>query len=73
MTKIIVCVCGAGTMGSGIAQAAAQAGFYTLLYEPVSQVLGNAKNRIENNLKWLVEKIRLMKVKKKPFCNVFSF
>ncbi len=57
MTKIIVCVCGAGTMGSGIAQAAAQAGFYTLLYEPVSQVLGNAKNRIENNLKRLVEKV----------------
>ena len=59
MTKIIVCVCGAGTMGSGIAQAAAQAGFYTLLYEPVSQVLGNAKNRIENNLKRLVEKNKI--------------
>ena len=73
MTKIIVCVCGAGTMGSGIAQAAAQAGFYTLLYEPVSQVLGNAKNRIENNLKWLVEKNKIDESEKEAILQRIQF
>ena len=73
MTKIIVCVCGAATMGSGIAQAAAQAGFYTLLYEPVSQVLGNAKNRIENNLKWLVEKNKIDESEKEAILQRIQF
>ncbi len=73
MTKIIVCVCGAGTMGSGIAQAAAQAGFYTLLYEPVSQVLGNAKNRIENNLKRLVEKNKIDESEKETILQRIQF
>ncbi len=51
-----ICVCGAGTMGSGIAQAAAQAGFYTLLYELNEDVLEKAKSGIEKNLQTLVEK-----------------
>ncbi len=51
-----ICVCGAGTMGSGIAQAAAQAGFYTLLYELNENVLEKAKSGIEKNLQALVTK-----------------
>ena len=51
-----ICVCGAGTMGSSIAQAAAQAGFYTLLYEPNEDVLKKAKSGVEKNLQSLVEK-----------------
>ena len=51
-----ICVCGAGTMGSGIAQATAQAGFYTLLYELNTTVLEKAKSSIEKNLQTLVEK-----------------
>jgi 3-hydroxybutyryl-CoA dehydrogenase len=51
-----ICVCGAGTMGSGIAQATAQAGFYTLLYEVNPAVLEKAKAGIEKNLQSLVEK-----------------
>lgn len=51
-----ICVCGAGTMGSGITQAAAQSGFYTLLYELNSAVLEKAKTSIEKNLQSLVEK-----------------
>ena len=51
-----ICVCGAGTMGSGIAQAAAQAGFHTLLYELNPEVLDKAKAAIEKNLQMLVEK-----------------
>ena len=51
-----ICVCGAGTMGSSIAQATAQAGFYTLLYELNPVVLEKAKNSIEKNLQSLVDK-----------------
>lgn len=51
-----ICVCGAGTMGSGIAQAAAQAGFYTLLYEVNPDVLEKAKSAVEKNLQSLVQK-----------------
>ncbi len=51
-----ICVCGAGTMGSGIAQAAAQAGFYTLLYDPFPAMLEKARAGMEINLQSLVEK-----------------
>ena len=52
----IICICGAGTMGSGIAQAAASSGFYTILYELNDAVLEKAKVSIEKNLQSLVEK-----------------
>jgi len=51
-----ICVCGAGTMGSGIAQAIAQSGFHVLLYEPAVTVLEKAKSAIEKNLQGLTEK-----------------
>jgi 3-hydroxybutyryl-CoA dehydrogenase len=43
-------------MGSGIAQAAAQSGFYTLLYELNPAVLEKAKAGIEKNLQSLTDK-----------------
>ena len=51
-----LCVCGAGTMGSGIAQSAIQSGIYTILYEPNTAVLEKAKTGIEKSLAGLVEK-----------------
>lgn len=51
-----ICVCGAGTMGSGIAQVAAQSGFSTILYELNDGVSGRAKTTLEKNLSLLVEK-----------------
>lgn len=51
-----ICVCGAGTMGSGIAQAAAQSGFHTILYELNESVLEKAKKGIQQNLESLVAK-----------------
>ncbi|MBL7730480.1 MAG: 3-hydroxybutyryl-CoA dehydrogenase [Chitinophagaceae bacterium] len=56
MTINRICVCGAGTMGAGIAQAVAQAGFSTLIYEVNPEVLTRAKNSIEKNLTALAEK-----------------
>lgn len=51
-----LCVCGAGTMGSGIAQVAAQTGHSTILYEPNPAVLEKARVNIEKSLGLLVEK-----------------
>lgn len=56
MTINTICVCGAGTMGSGIAQVAAQSGFHTVLYELNDAVLEKAKASIPRSLQSLVEK-----------------
>lgn len=54
-----ICVCGAGTMGSGIAQAAAQSGIYTLLFDLNTEVLQKAEASINNNLESLVQKQKI--------------
>jgi 3-hydroxybutyryl-CoA dehydrogenase len=54
-----ICICGAGTMGSGIAQSSAQAGFYTILYELNKTILEKAKVSIEENLQKLAEKNKI--------------
>ena len=51
-----VCICGAGTMGSGIAQVAAQAGIPTVLYDLSADVLEKAKKSISQSLQSLVAK-----------------
>lgn len=58
-TFTTICVCGAGTMGSGIAQACAQAGFSTLLFDVQPAVLQKAEAAIEKNLQQLQEKGKL--------------
>ncbi len=54
-----ICVCGGGTMGSGIAQVAAQSGFNTILFDVNKTVLENAKNNIKKNLDFLVNKAKI--------------
>jgi 3-hydroxybutyryl-CoA dehydrogenase len=54
-----ICVCGSGIMGSGIAQCAAQHGFYTLLYDVQETALQKAKSSIEKSLQILVEKQKI--------------
>jgi len=56
MEKNTICVCGAGTMGSGIAQTVAAAGFKTILYELNETILHKAIGSIGGNLQSLVEK-----------------
>lgn len=51
-----ICICGAGTMGSGIAQAAASAGFYTVLYDLSEAVLKKAQADMELNFQKLADK-----------------
>ena len=69
----IICICGAGTMGSGIAQAAAAAGFYTILYELNDAVLEKAQASIENSLQSLVEKRKITGNAKEETLNNLRF
>jgi len=54
-----IAVIGAGTMGSGIAQVAAQAGFKTILFDLNDAALEKGKASIEKNLSIAVEKNKL--------------
>jgi 3-hydroxybutyryl-CoA dehydrogenase len=54
-----ICVAGAGTMGSGIALAAAQNGYNVTLFDTNEKVLENAKSNINKNLSFLVEKNKI--------------
>lgn len=51
-----ICVCGAGTMGSGIAQVAAQAGYDTIQFDVNAAMLVKSRTAIEKNLQWLQDK-----------------
>jgi 3-hydroxybutyryl-CoA dehydrogenase len=57
--RITICVCGAGTMGSGIAQVAAQSGFNTLLFDIDESMVDRAQTSIQKNLQYLVNKQKL--------------
>jgi 3-hydroxybutyryl-CoA dehydrogenase len=54
-----ICVCGAGTMGSGIAQTAAMGGFRTLLYDVNTVILEKARASIGGSLQTMVEKNKI--------------
>lgn len=58
MVKTIV-VCGAGTMGSGIAQVSAQAGFKTVLFDVNAKMLAKSKKAITTNLQSQLQKGRV--------------
>lgn len=68
-----ICVCGAGTMGSGIAQAAAQSGFHTLLYELNPAVLEKARTGIDKNLQSLVGKGKIPAAEKEKILQRIHF
>jgi 3-hydroxybutyryl-CoA dehydrogenase len=73
MTINSICVCGAGTMGSGIAQVAARAGIYTLLYELNTTVLDNARERIKHDLNKLIEKGKITAAEKERIVGNIQF
>jgi len=68
-----ICVIGAGTMGSGIAQVAAQNGFYTLLFDINTEVLSKAKIGIEKNLQFLVDKQKITPAEKETIYSRIRF
>jgi 3-hydroxybutyryl-CoA dehydrogenase len=54
-----ICVCGAGTMGIGIAQVSAVSGFTTVLYDLNKDLVVKAKQTMEKDLLKLVAKSRI--------------
>ncbi|MGG9961918.1 3-hydroxyacyl-CoA dehydrogenase NAD-binding domain-containing protein [Ferruginibacter sp. SUN106] len=68
-----ICVIGAGTMGSGIAQVAAQSGCYTLLFDINSEVLEKAKIAIQKNLQYLVDKQKITAAEKEMIYSRIRF
>lgn len=68
-----ICICGAGTMGSGIAQVAATAGFKTILYDVSDEILQKAKTKIENDLQKLVKKQKIPSEKRQSILQQLTF
>src|SRR5262245_3605251 len=59
-----ICICGAGTMGSGIAQVCATAGFHTILFDVNDDILEKSKSSIKKNLQALFEKNKITEKEK---------
>lgn len=54
-----IAVCGAGTMGAGIAQMSAAAGFKTILYDINDEAVSKGKSAIDKNLQIGLEKNKI--------------
>lgn len=59
-----ICICGAGTMGAGIAQLAAQSGFFTTVYDVNKEMLAKAQQGIGEQLQMLVGKNKISAAQK---------
>ena len=59
-----ICICGAGTMGSGIAQVCATAGFRTMLYDLNNDILEKARSSIQKSLETFLEKNKITEKEK---------
>ncbi len=68
-----ICICGAGTMGSGIAQVAAQSGFSTILYDLNAAMVENAKLLLQKNLQALADKNKITADEKEAIQNRLRF
>ena len=70
---ITICVCGAGTMGSGIAQVAAQSGFNTILFDVSLSAIDKAKLAINKSLQYLVDKEKISLTEKNEIYSHIHF
>lgn len=68
-----ICVCGAGTMGAGIAQAAAQSGISTILFDLNQGILDKASSAIDKNLSALVGKQKISEEQKQRIQQKLQF
>ena len=69
----IVGIIGAGTMGIGIAQVAATAGFQTLLFDTNTSVLKKAGDDLKKTLSRLVEKGKITLEESEGIINRIKF
>ena len=68
-----ICICGAGTMGSGIAQVSASSGIKTILYDVNPEMIVKAKDRLQNDLEKLVVKQKINTEKKEDILRLIMF
>lgn len=68
-----ICVCGAGTMGSGIAQVAAHAGYATIQFDLNAAMLEKSKAGITASLEKLAEKHKITSAEKEAAFSRLSF
>jgi 3-hydroxybutyryl-CoA dehydrogenase len=68
-----ICVCGAGTMGNGIAQVAAQAGFTTIQFDVNNAMLEKSRQAIETNLQYLLNKQKITAGEKEQIFKRIAF
>lgn len=68
-----IIVCGAGTMGTGIAETTARSGYTTVLYEPRAEALQKAELTISRNLQQLVDKDKIGQQEMKDALTRISF
>lgn len=68
-----IAVCGAGTMGSGIAQVAAHSGFATILFDLNDSIIKKAKTGIQKNLQFLLDKQKITPAQKEEIYNRITF
>jgi len=68
-----ICVCGAGTMGSGIAQVAAQSGFNAIQYDLSDDMLQKSRSGIEKNLDFLISKQKISETQKQEILQRIVF
>jgi len=66
-------VCGVGTMGSGIAQVSAMAGYATILYDVDSGMVGKARSGIEKSLSILTEKKKITEADQQAISERLTF
>jgi 3-hydroxybutyryl-CoA dehydrogenase len=59
-----IAICGAGTMGSGIAQVAAQSGFKTIQFDVNEAMLAKSRAAIEKSLDFLCSKEKITEAEK---------
>ena len=68
-----ICVAGAGTMGSGIALAAVQNNFETVIFDTSEKGIEHAKLSITNNLAFLLSKEKITAVQQQHYYNSILF
>ena len=67
-----IAVAGAGTMGSGIAQVAAQSGHQTILFDLDESILEKANISIKKSLQHLADKKTITPEKRKKFFSEYG-
>ena len=68
-----ICICGAGTMGSGIAQVSATAGFRTLLFDLSEAAVQQAAQKLKTDLDKLVAREKMTAQKAEEVLNNITF